>query len=88
MASKPQPNALAKVNRDLKKFRNLPDEGHIMGVCAGIAYWRGWPTWVVRLAFLALVFGAGVGILAYLIIGFVAPDADTPADYGKRTGDA
>jgi len=81
-------NPLTKINRELKKYRNLPDEGLVMGVCAGISYRFGTPTWMTRLAFVLLVFGAGVGLVAYLLIGWLAPDGETPRDYGKRTGDA
>lgn len=80
--------ALAKANRALKRYKNLPDEGHVMGVCAGIAYWRGWPTWLVRIAVLIALL-SGVGLAAYFLVGLLAPDADaTPDDYARRTGDA
>ena len=77
---------LTKLNRELKKYRNLPGPGIVMGVCAGVAYRLGLATWIVRLAFLLLLFGAGVGLVAYLLIGWLAPDAATPEDYVRRTG--
>lgn len=81
-------NPLTKVNRELKAYKNLPSEGIVMGVCAGLSYRLGVPTWLVRVAFVLLFFGAGVGLLAYCLIGWLAPDASTPKDYGKRTGAA
>jgi phage shock protein PspC (stress-responsive transcriptional regulator) len=84
--SAPQP--LAKVGRELKKYRNLPHEGMVMGVCAGLAYRLAWPTWIVRVLFLVALFGYGAGLLAYLLVGWLAPEAETPRDYGRRTGDA
>lgn len=83
MASK---SPLAKVNRELKKYKNLPDAGMVMGVCAGLSYRLGLPTWAVRIAFAILAFGYGVGIAAYFLIGLIAPDASTPGDYARRTG--
>lgn len=82
------PEPLAKVNRELKAYKNLPDAGIVKGVCAGLAYRLGVPTWIVRVAFLLLLFGYGAGLVAYLLVGFLAPDAPTPKDYGKRTGAA
>lgn len=77
---------LAKVNRELKKYKNLPDAGMVMGVCAGLSYRLGWPTWIVRIAFAVALLGYGVGLAAYLLIGFLAPSAGTPDDYARRTG--
>jgi len=77
---------LTKLNRELKKYKNLPDAGMVMGVCAGLSYRLSWPTWVVRAAFLVAMLGFGVGLLAYLLVGLLAPDASTPDDYARRTG--
>lgn len=79
---------LAKINRELKAYKNLPDAGIIKGVCAGVAYRLGTPTWIVRVAFAVLLFGYGVGLVAYVLTAWLAPDAATPKDYGRRTGDA
>jgi phage shock protein PspC (stress-responsive transcriptional regulator) len=79
---------LAKINRELKAYKNLPDAGPLKGVCAGIAYRLGVPTWLVRVAFIIAALCYGVGLLPYLLIGFLAPDAKTPKDYGERTGAA
>jgi len=82
----PAPQPLVKLNRELKKYKNLSSAGMAMGVCAGLSYRLGWPTWVVRLAFATLLFAYGAGLVVYLLVGFLAPDAATPDDYGKRTG--
>lgn len=85
----PSSQPLATVNRELKKYKNIPQQGLVMGVCAGLSYRLGWPTWVIRIAFLLLLFGAGVGLLAYLLVGWLAPDAaSAPKDYAARTGGA
>jgi phage shock protein PspC (stress-responsive transcriptional regulator) len=85
-ADSPHLSALTRINRDLKKYRNLPERGIGFGVCSGIAYWRGWPTWAVRVVFFLFIFGAGVGLLAYLLVGCLAMEAPTPDDYNQRTG--
>ena len=79
---------LSKINRQLKAYKNLPDAGPLKGVCAGLAYRFGVPTWLVRIAFILLVACYGVGVVPYLLIGFLAPDSETPDDYGERTGAA
>jgi phage shock protein C len=49
--------------------------GKFMGVCAGIADYFGWDVTLVRIGFaLGTVLGSGSGILAYLIIGWLAND--------------
>jgi phage shock protein PspC (stress-responsive transcriptional regulator) len=74
---------------DPKDFKLMPSpEAWIGGVCAGLAYSLSLPTWVVRLAVLALMFGYGIGLLPYLLLWLLVPNhEDTPADYVARTGD-
>jgi phage shock protein PspC (stress-responsive transcriptional regulator) len=45
----------------------------IGGVCAGFARYFGVDVLVIRIVWVALVFGAGVGVLAYLIAWAVMP---------------
>ena len=54
----------------------------IAGVCGGIAEWLGWdPTWVRVLYVLISFFSAGFpGILVYIILLFVMPEAPRGAD--------
>ena len=82
------PQPLTKINRELKAYKNLPDAGPLKGVCAGLAYRLGMPTWIVRSAFILAAACYGVGVIPYLLVGFLAPDAPTPKDYGRRTGAA
>lgn len=72
----------------LKSFHLLPGKGWIGGVCAGLAYWLKLPLWLVRLVWGLAFFVYGVGLLPYLALWILVPDAEkTPADYAKRTGD-
>ena len=56
------------------------------GVCAGFAYWLGWPTWVVRVLTVAVILFTGAGILIYIVLWIFMPAAsELPSDYNKRT---
>ncbi|MEO8224594.1 MAG: PspC domain-containing protein [Gammaproteobacteria bacterium] len=50
----------------------------LAGVCGGIAEWMRWDPTVVRLAYilLSLISAAFPGILVYLILWLVTPQAD------------
>ena len=47
----------------------------IAGVCGGIAQANGWDSTVVRLVWVALVIFGGTGVLAYLILWVIMPEA-------------
>lgn len=47
----------------------------IAGVCSGIAEYYGWDPTVVRVAWIVLTLLGGSGILLYLILWLVMPDA-------------
>lgn len=62
-----------------------PDHRVIGGVCSGIAaYWK-LELWLVRLIFLILAF-MGVGILIYLILYIVLPEAKTTTEKIEMKG--
>ncbi len=65
-ASSQESNRLPPVR--LVRPRN---EKKIAGVCAGIARYLNWDVTLVRVLWILLVFGAGTGVIAY-IIGWVA----------------
>ncbi len=48
-------------------------DGMLLGVCKGIAHYRGLPVGVVRLAFVVLTIATGfwLGIGAYILAGFL-----------------
>lgn len=77
-----------KPERQLKHLHCFEDRGMLGGVCAGIAYWFGLPTWTVRLLFIVTAWFFAVSILVYLALWFLVPEADKlPKDYAARTGD-
>jgi len=56
-----------------------PDHRIIGGVCAGMgAYWNV-ESWIVRIIFLILAMMGGLGILIYLVLYIVLPEARTTA---------
>ena len=64
-----------------KRLMRDPDEKVLGGVCAGLSAYFGIdnPAWL-RLAFVAAVLGAGVGVGIYVILWIVLPAARTAGD--------
>lgn len=64
-----------------------PDNRIIGGVCSGMAaYWRIDP-WIVRIIFIIISLPGGLGILIYLILWIVLPEAKTTAQKIEMKGD-
>jgi phage shock protein PspC (stress-responsive transcriptional regulator) len=63
-----------------------PDHRVIGGVCSGMgAYWNIDPV-IVRIIFIALALGGGLGVLVYLILYIVIPEAKTTAQKIEMKG--
>lgn len=63
-----------------------PDHRIIGGVCAGMgAYWNV-EAWIVRIIFLILAMMGGLGILIYLVLYIVLPEARTTAQKIEMKG--
>jgi phage shock protein PspC (stress-responsive transcriptional regulator) len=63
------------------------DKRIIGGVCSGMgAYWDIEP-WIIRVIFVALAIGGGLGVLIYLILYVVLPEAKTTAQKIEMKGD-
>ena len=63
-----------------------PDHRMIGGVCSGMgAYWRIDPL-IIRIIFIAFAFAGGLGILVYLILYVVLPEARTTAQKIEMKG--
>ena len=69
-----------RIKTGKRLFRN-PDDEVIGGVASGVAAYLGIqdPLWV-RLAFLAIAFGMGFGILFYIVLWAILPKAETASD--------
>lgn len=73
----------ASVQRQL--FRN-PDDKMLGGVCSGIGHYLGWDALVVRIIFVLLLFGFGVGIPIYIALWILVPEARSTADKLRMQG--
>jgi len=63
-----------------------PDHRIIGGVCAGMgAYWNV-ESWIVRIIFFILAMMGGLGVLIYLILYIVLPEARTTAQKIEMKG--
>jgi phage shock protein PspC (stress-responsive transcriptional regulator) len=64
-----------------------PDNRIIGGVCSGMgAYWNIDPV-IVRIIFIALALAGGVGVMVYLILYIVLPEAKTTAQKIEMKGE-
>ncbi|MBA7567313.1 hypothetical protein ES708_09023 [subsurface metagenome] len=74
--------------RKYKRMHRDPDNRIIGGVCSGLAaYWRIDPT-IVRLIFILLAIFGMAGVLIYLILWIVLPEAHTVAQKLEMRGEA
>ena len=60
----------------------------VAGVCAGFARYLGVEPLLVRIVWLALALGAGVGFVAYLVAWILMPKDDVrpSGDYARQNG--
>jgi phage shock protein PspC (stress-responsive transcriptional regulator) len=75
-------------SRNYKRMYRDPDNRIIGGVCSGLAsYWRIDPT-IVRIIFVILAVFGMAGVLIYLILWIVLPEAGTVAQKLEMRGEA
>ncbi|WP_298767045.1 PspC domain-containing protein [uncultured Polaribacter sp.] len=70
-----------------KKLFRDGDDKFLGGVASGIAHYFNIDVIWIRLAMLALFFGAGVGIIVYLIFWILLPEAKTTAEKLQMEGE-
>jgi phage shock protein PspC (stress-responsive transcriptional regulator) len=69
------------------KLRRIHGKHWLGGVCAGIGYWLGFPTWLVRLLWTLLLLAYGLGGILYILLWIFMPIWDrVPDDYEERAG--
>ncbi|WP_016990440.1 PspC domain-containing protein [Flavobacterium sp. ACAM 123] len=76
----PAPRRTKKLYRDTEK-------GMVSGVSAGLGHYFGIDAVWVRIIFILLVWGAGTGVLAYIILWIVVPAAVTTSEKLEMTGE-
>jgi phage shock protein PspC (stress-responsive transcriptional regulator) len=64
-----------------RRLRRRPDDGHIAGVCAGVAEYFDIDPVIVRIAAVVLLF-SGPGAFAYVLAWIFVPAEDGPAVHG------
>ncbi|WP_456437447.1 PspC domain-containing protein, partial [Psychroserpens sp.] len=70
-----------------KKFYRDTDNSYIGGVSSGLAHYFGIdPIWI-RLIWIILIFGAGTGVLLYILLWVLVPEAKTTSEKITMTGE-
>ena len=70
-----------------RKLYRDPDNRYLAGVAAGVAHYFGIPPLYARLLFVLLQFVWGLGLIAYLILWFIMPEAETTAQKLEMKGE-
>ncbi len=72
----------------VKKLYRDMERKYIGGVCAGLEYYLGLDALWIRIIFLLLaIFGSGFGLIAYIILWILVPEAATTAQKLDMTGE-
>jgi phage shock protein PspC (stress-responsive transcriptional regulator) len=74
-------------SRRIKKLYRDKEKGMIGGVASGLGHYFGIDTVWVRIVLILLVWGAGTGVLAYIILWIVTPEAVTTTEKLEMTGE-
>lgn len=82
----PQTAYSAKPSPSKKLFRDT-ENSYISGVSAGLSHYFGVDAIWIRLAWILLIFGAGTGILLYILLWILVPEAKTTAEKLMMTGE-
>ncbi|RYF78045.1 MAG: PspC domain-containing protein, partial [Cytophagaceae bacterium] len=72
--------------KGIRKFYRNPDNKVLGGVASGLAAYFGVEISIIRVAMVASVFVAGFGILAYIVLWMVAPEARSVTEKMEMTG--
>ena len=83
-ATKPNFTTQTKGNRKLYRDK---DGGMIGGVLSGLGYYFGIDKVWIRIIFLVLLFTFGIGIIPYIILWIVMPEAFTTSEKLEMTGE-
>lgn len=70
---------------NLSNFKCIdPSQRVLGGVCAGLAFWLGIPTWIVRVVWAILGLYYGVAVLVYIVFWISLPEWEqTPQGYDR-----
>ena len=62
------------------------ENGWLGGVASGIAAFFGVQAWVIRLLFVLFAWAGGAGVLLYIVLWILVPEAKTPSDRLRMQG--
>jgi len=82
----PQASFQRKATASKKLFRDT-DNSYIGGVASGLSHYFGIDTVWIRLVWILLIFGMGTGILLYILLWILVPEAKTTAEKIMMTGE-
>ncbi|GAA4899778.1 PspC domain-containing protein [Flaviramulus aquimarinus] len=83
----PQASYSKKSSSSSRKFFRDTDNSYISGVSSGLGHYFGIDAIWIRLAWILLIFGAGTGILLYILLWILVPEAKTTAEKIMMTGE-
>jgi phage shock protein PspC (stress-responsive transcriptional regulator) len=81
------PNFSSSSSTNTRKLYRDKDNGMVGGVLAGLGHYFGIDKVWLRIFFLILFFAWGTGVLAYIILWIVMPEAKTTAEKLEMTGE-
>ncbi|WP_396167597.1 PspC domain-containing protein [Flavobacterium sp.] len=84
---KTTPNFTSNAYSQNRKLYRDKDNGMLGGVLAGLGHYFGIDKVWLRIFFLILLFAWGTGVLAYIILWIVMPEAKTTAEKLEMTGE-
>lgn len=77
----------SKKSAPSKKLFRDTENSYVGGVSSGLSHYLGIDAIWVRLAWILLIFGAGTGILLYILLWILVPEAKTTAEKIMMTGE-
>lgn len=80
-------NALLEEDDRIRKFYRNPDGKVLGGVVSGVASYTGWDLGMLRFVFVLSIFLFGSGIILYLILWTIAPEAKSLTDKMQMSGE-
>ncbi len=80
-------NAMLEEDERIRKFYRNPDGKVLAGVVSGIASYTGWDLGMLRFVFVLSIFFFGSGIILYLILWAIAPEAKSLTDKMQMSGE-
>lgn len=86
ISGEPASSAEGRQSRHYRRMYRNPDQRIIGGVCSGLAAYFGVDPVIVRILFIILAFIGALGIILYLILYIVLPEARTTAQKIEMRG--